>query len=121
VRPVKFHPGGGRRDGLPDDIDTGDSGQQTTTRLEYLVRRYWGVRPSPDSEGMSAPPDLGDFPEFDRSSHPAAFPSDEREFDVIKLALQVNADQATASRSSISGDISPAQKRKRAELKQGYQ
>jgi hypothetical protein len=66
-------------------------------------------------EGISAQSNLGDFLELDWSSYPAAFPSDKHGFDVIGLAHQMNAGQATASRSSVVVDISPAQKRKRVE------
>jgi hypothetical protein len=74
-----------------------------------------GTRLSSGSEGISAQPGLGDFLEFDRSSYPAAFPSDKHEVDVIALAPQMNAGQAAASHSSVVADISPAQKRKRVD------
>ena len=83
--------------------------------LNFSFDGTCGARLSSGPEGISAQPDLGDFLGFDWSSYPAAFPSDKHEFDVIALAPQMNASQATASRSNVVADISPAQKRKRVD------
>jgi len=83
--------------------------------LNFSFDGTWGARLSSSPEGISAQSDLGDFLELDWSSYPAAFPSDKHGFDVIGLARQMNAGQATASRSSVVADISPTQKRKRVE------
>ena len=73
--------------------------------LNFSFDGTGGARLSSGPEGISAQPDLGDFLEFDWSGYPAAFPSDKHDFDVIALAPQMNAGQATASRSSVVADI----------------
>jgi hypothetical protein len=60
--------------------ETPDSESQLSLNLSFggtMVARL-----SSGPEGISAQPGLGDFFEFDWSSYPAAFPSDEHECDV---------------------------------------